>query len=183
MTGVWMAVVMISMPTAWNMASKVVVNCESVARRHFIAQADDQPGRTSRHPQPKRRGAAVKYLIRDRDAEFPPLFDEIRAQAGFQVVLSGIRVPRMNSVMERWVQTCRHELLDRTLIGNQGRMLHALHEYETHYNSHRAHLAMEQAAPPRAVPAPITNRQHITDLNIRRHDRLDGIVHEYQHVA
>lgn len=48
-------------------------------------------------------GATVKYLIRDRDAKFPPLFDEILAQAGIQVVLSGIRVPRMNSVMERWV--------------------------------------------------------------------------------
>lgn len=38
--------------------------------------------------------------------------------AGIEVVLSGIRMPRMNSVMERWVQTCRRELLDRTLIWN-----------------------------------------------------------------
>ena len=37
-----------------------------------------------------------------------------------------------NLVMERWVQTCRHELLDRTLIWNQGHLLHALHEYERH---------------------------------------------------
>ncbi|MEY9862949.1 transposase [Catenulispora sp. GAS73] len=80
-------------------------------------------------------GATVKHLIRDRDAKFPPLFDEILGQAGIEVVLSGIRVPRMNSVMERWVQTCRHELLDRTLTWNQGHLLHALHEYETHYNS------------------------------------------------
>jgi len=83
----------------------------------------------------KEAGATVKYLIRDRDAKFPPLFDEILAQAGIQVVLSGIRVPRMNSVMERWVQTCRRELLDRTLIWNQRHLLHALHEYETHYNT------------------------------------------------
>ena len=128
-------------------------------------------------------GAAVKYLIRDRDAKFPPLFDEILAQAGIQVVLSGIRVPRMNSVMERWVQTCRHELLDRTLIWNQHHLLQALHEYETHYNSHRTHQAIEQAAPLRPVPAPITDPQHITDLNICRHDRLGGIVHEYRRAA
>ncbi|MEV0136517.1 hypothetical protein AB0H83_49850, partial [Dactylosporangium sp. NPDC050688] len=30
--------------------------------------------------------------------------------------LSGVRMPRMNAVMERWVRTCRRELLDRTLI-------------------------------------------------------------------
>jgi hypothetical protein len=37
------------------------------------------------------------------------LFDEILAQAGIQVVLSGIRMPRMNSVMDGWAQTRRHE--------------------------------------------------------------------------
>ena len=83
-------------------------------------------------------GATIKYLIRDRDAKFPPLFDEILAPAGIQTVLSGIRIPRMNSVMERWVQTCRHELLNRTLIWNQHHLLHALHEYETHYNNHHS---------------------------------------------
>ena len=50
-------------------------------------------------------GAKAKYLIRDRDAKFPALFDQILADSGIQTVLSGIRVPRMNSIMERWVQT------------------------------------------------------------------------------
>jgi len=43
----------------------------------------------------------------------------------------------MNSIMERWVQTCRHELLDRTLIWNQRHLLHALREFEQFYNDHR----------------------------------------------
>ena len=41
-------------------------------------------------------GATVEYLIRDRDAKFPPLFDEILAHKGIQVVLSGIRMPQMS---------------------------------------------------------------------------------------
>jgi len=36
----------------------------------------------------------------------------------------------MHSVMERWVQTGRHELLDRTLIWNQRHLLHSLREFE-----------------------------------------------------
>jgi len=36
--------------------------------------------------------------------------------AGIEVVLSGVRMPRMNSAMERWMRTCRREPLDRTLI-------------------------------------------------------------------
>jgi hypothetical protein len=55
--------------------------------------------------------ATVAYLIRDRDAKYPALFDEILSATGIQVVLTGVRIPRMNAIMERWVQTCRHELL------------------------------------------------------------------------
>jgi integrase len=31
-------------------------------------------------------------------------------------------MPGMNAIMERWVQTCRRELLDRTLIWNQAHL-------------------------------------------------------------
>jgi len=31
------------------------------------------------------------------------------ADAGIEVVLSGVRMSRMNSIMERWIQACRHE--------------------------------------------------------------------------
>lgn len=48
-------------------------------------------------------------------------------------------MPRMNSIMERWVQTCRRELLDRTLIWNQAHLLHGLREFEHFYNKHRPH--------------------------------------------
>ncbi|MEV4892994.1 integrase core domain-containing protein [Nonomuraea sp. NPDC055795] len=109
--------------------------------------------------------------------------DEILAEAGIQTVLTGIRMPRMNSIMERWVQTCRRELLDRCLIWNERHLRHALAEYETFYNEHRAHQALDQAAPLRAVPDPITEPARIIALNIRRHDRLGGILHEYSHAA
>ncbi|MET9341874.1 hypothetical protein [Nonomuraea sp. NPDC003804] len=46
-------------------------------------------------------GCLARYLIRDRDAKFPVLMDEILAEAGIETVLTGIRMPRMNAVMER----------------------------------------------------------------------------------
>ncbi|MET4658394.1 hypothetical protein ABID80_002104 [Streptomyces sp. PvP037] len=54
--------------------------------------------------------------------------------------------------MERWTQTCRRELLDRTLIWNQSHLLHALREFETFDNRHRPHQALRQAAPLRPLP-------------------------------
>jgi hypothetical protein len=47
------------------------------------------------------------------------LFDAILTDAGIEVVLTGVQMPRMNSIMERWIQSCRHEVLDRSLIWNQ----------------------------------------------------------------
>jgi hypothetical protein len=42
---------------------------------------------------------------------------------------------------------------------------------------------MRQAAPLRALPTPITDPDRIARLDIRRTDRLGGIIHEYQHAA
>jgi len=52
-------------------------------------------------------GPSIRYLIRDRDGKFCALFDEVLADAGIQVVLTWVRMPRTNAVMERWVGACR----------------------------------------------------------------------------
>ena len=97
-------------------------------------------------------GSRARFLIRDRDGKFPGLFDAVLKDAGIEVVLSGVQMPRMNSIMERWVQTCRHELLDRTLIWNQRHLLHALREFEQFYNAHRPHR--ESPMPGRCARCP-----------------------------
>ncbi|MFE2467618.1 integrase core domain-containing protein [Streptomyces mirabilis] len=128
-------------------------------------------------------GAGVKFLIRDRDVRYPAAFDAVLQAEGIEVVQTGVRMPRMNAVMERWVRSCRTELLDRTLIWNQAHLLHALREYEQFYNQHRPHRTLAGAAPLRPLPDPITQSDRLTHLNVHRHDRLGGILHEYQHVA
>jgi putative transposase len=128
-------------------------------------------------------GTTAKYLIRDRDGRFPALFDTVLADAGITVILSGIQVPRMNAIMERWIRSCRHELLDRTLVWNQRHLRHALNEYEQFYNTHRPHRGISNARPLHPLPESITDPDTIAHLNIRRRDRLGGVLHEYEHAA
>jgi transposase InsO family protein len=128
-------------------------------------------------------GGQVKYLIRDRDGKYPGMFDAIPADAGIKVVLSGVQMPRMNAIMERWVRTCRRELLDRTLICNQRHLLHALREYERFYNLPRPHQGIGNVRPLKPLPEPITDPDQLARLNIHRHDRLGGVLHEYEHAA
>jgi putative transposase len=128
-------------------------------------------------------GSRARFLIRDRDGKFPALFDAILADAGIETVLSGVQMPRMNAIMERWVQTCRRELLDRTLIWNQAHLLHALREFEQFYNTHRPHQGIANARPLHPLPSPIPEPGATARLHIERRDRLGGILHEYRHAA
>ncbi|SDJ54039.1 integrase core domain-containing protein [Nonomuraea jiangxiensis] len=126
-------------------------------------------------------GSTARFLIRDRDAKFTAAFDAVPADVAVGIVKSGVRMPRMNSIMERWIQTCRRELLDRTLIWNQSHLLHALREFETFYNSHRPHRALRKATPLRSPPD--TASAGVAQLDIRRHDGLGGVLKGYRHAA
>ena len=97
-------------------------------------------------------GTRVKFVLHDRDASFTAAFDEVFRATGARIIRSAVQAPRMNSIMERWIGSCRRELLDRTLVWNQRHLMIVLREYEDFYNTHRPHRALNQAAPLRPLP-------------------------------
>ena len=86
----------------------------------------------------------------------------------------------MNSIMERWIGSCRRELLDRTLVWNQRHLMLVLRDYEAFYNIHRPHRALKQAAPLRPLPDGVVDLDH---FRVQRRDRAGGVIHEYRLVA
>ena len=120
-----------------------------------------------------------RFLIRDRDSKFTAAFDAVFTATDVRIIKTPVRAPRANAIAERFVGTIRRELLDRLLIINQRHAAAVLHEFERHYNAHRSHRALGQAAPLR--PLPERTRTEID--NVRRRDRLGGLIHEYQQVA
>jgi hypothetical protein len=76
------------------------------------------------------------------------------------------------------VQTCRRELLDRTLIWNQRHLLHTLREFEDFYGP-AGQYTWTPRTPLRSLPEPI-DPQQITRSHTRRRERLGGIFHEYE---
>ena len=97
------------------------------------------------------------------------------AAIDIQIIKTPVRAPRANAIAERFVGTVRRELLDRLLIINQRHAAAALREFQRHYNDHRPHRTLGQAAPARPLP-----HRTPTDISkIKRHDRLGGLLHEY----
>jgi len=64
------------------------------------------------------RAGQFKFLIRDRNSKFTPVFDEVFANNGVRIINTPVRSghPRANSFAERYVGTLWRECLDHLLI-------------------------------------------------------------------
>jgi hypothetical protein len=65
------------------------------------------------------------------------------------------------------------------LILNRRQLEVVLAEYVAHFNAHRPHRTLDQAAPLQPLPSPAL----LSQLRVRRRDRLGGLIHEYSQVA
>ena len=122
----------------------------------------------------------MTFVVHDRDASFTAAFDAVFRAAGVRIIRSAVQAPRMNSIIERWIGSCRRELLDRTLIWNQRHLVIVLREYEDFYNTHRPHRTLKQAAPLRPLPDGVADLDH---FRVQRRDRAGAVIHEYRLVA
>lgn len=124
-------------------------------------------------------GRPFRFLIRDRDTKYTAAFDAVFAAVDVRIIKTPMRAPRANAIAERLIGSIRRELLDPILITNQRHAAAVMREYEHHYNTHRPHRALGQATPLRPLPHHTTTNIH----DVRRRDRLSGLLHEYQQVA
>jgi putative transposase len=121
----------------------------------------------------------IKFLVRDRDSKFVAVFDAVFQSLGIRIIKTPVQAPRANAIMERWIGSCRREILDRTLVWNLPHLQRVLADYEDHYNRHRPHRTLQQASPLRRLPEPA----NLDQSKVQRRDRLGSIIHEYAQIA
>lgn len=118
----------------------------------------------------------VRFLIRDRDSKFTGTFDAVFEADGVDVIHTPIRAPNANAFAERWVRSARADCLDWLLITNRWHLERVLSEYVDHYNAERPHRGLGLQTP---IPRTVTCGTTTPRQEIRRRDRLGGLVHEY----
>jgi transposase InsO family protein len=121
-----------------------------------------------------------RYLIRDRDSKFVRSFDAVFTSEGIEIIKTPVRAPKANAIAERFVGTVRRECLDWLLILNRHHLEHVLDVFVDHYNAHRPHRSLN-LTPPLA-----TDHEHpirSVSRDVRRRDRLGGLIHEYSRAA
>ncbi len=120
----------------------------------------------------------MRFLVHDRDAKFSGAFDGVFRSEGIEVIQTPIRAPQANAYAERFIRTVRAECLDWLLIVGRRHLETVLRIYTAHYNRERPHrgLALLPPDPTSADPQP-------SGREIKRRDRLGGLIHEYHRTA
>jgi putative transposase len=132
---------------------------------------------------PDDRRPRSRFLIHDRDTKFSRVFDAVFHSEGIEIVRTPIQAPNANAYAERWVGSVRRECLDRLLIFGRRQLEHVLRIYTHHFNEQRPHRALDLRPPDGGSG---TDRMHTATLHplqVRRHDLLGGLLHEYEAAA
>jgi putative transposase len=127
------------------------------------------------------REEPVRFLIRDRDRQFTSRFDAVFEAQGVRVVRTPVQASEANGTAERFVRTVRSECLDWLLILNTPHLEQTLKVFVDHYNSCRPHRSLG-LVPPNGRP-PVEPETIGQPINVRRRDRLGGLLHEYERAA
>jgi len=120
--------------------------------------------------------SAPRFLLFDRDAKYGAEVPATVRLMKIRCVRTSFHSPWQNGIAERWIESCRRDLLDH-IIAVDGRHLEGLlSEYVRYCHEDRTHLGLGKETPGRRIRSASTGR-------IISCDRLGGLHHRYDRVA
>ena len=120
--------------------------------------------------------SAPRFLIFDRDAKYGLEVPEAVRTLKRNPVRTAFQSPRQNGVAERWVGSCRRELLDHIIAVNECHLRRLLSQYIRYYHEDRTHLGLGKGTP--------TGRtRSVACGSILAQERLGGLHHRYDRAA
>ena len=118
--------------------------------------------------------SAPAYLVHDRDAIFARTVREALRSFGTEPVRTAYRSPWQNGIAERWVGTCRRELLDHVIVLNERHLHRRLREYVAYHNAERVHTRLRDAPHRRPLEPRPSPSAEVLGL-----PRVGGLHHRY----
>ena len=120
--------------------------------------------------------AVPKFLILDHDAKYGFEVPAVVRSMNIAPVRTSVGCPWQNGVAERWVGSCRRELLDHVIALNQRHLRRLLCEYIAYYHDDRTHLGLGKHTPGRRSPS-------LPHGRVIARVRLGGLHHRYDRAA
>ena len=123
--------------------------------------------------------SAPKHLIFDRGSSFNQEVIETIKSFGIGPKRTSFQSPWQNGVAERFVGSCRRDLLDHVIILNERHLKRLMNEYIHYYHADRTHLGLDKQTPVGRATA----KGKSTSCNVICITRLGGLHHRYDLAA
>jgi putative transposase len=120
--------------------------------------------------------SAPRFLIFDRDGKYGVEVSAAVRSLKIRPVRTSFESPWQNGVAERWVESCRRDLLDHIIAANERHLKRMLSEYVRYYHEDRTHLGLGKQTLVGRVQS--RNRGAVVSQA-----RLGGLHHRYDRAA
>jgi putative transposase len=116
-----------------------------------------------------------RYALLDRDSKFSKDVTDFFVSGGIKPKRTGYRCPWQNGIAERWIGSCRRELLDHVVVINEVHLRRLIRDYISYYHEDRIHDSLEKDSP---ATRAISNKPD-PSANLISFPRLGGLHHRY----
>jgi transposase InsO family protein len=116
-----------------------------------------------------------RYVILDHDSKFDADVIGFLKATGLRTKRTSVQAPWQNGTAERWVGSCRREMLDHVIALNEPHLRRLIRDYVTFYHDDRIHDSLMKDTPSRRPverrPSPLAT--------VTSSPRLGGLHHRY----
>jgi putative transposase len=119
---------------------------------------------------------AAKFLILDHDSTYGTEVPAAIRATDIKAVRTTVGCPWQNGVAERWVGSCRRELLDHVIAVNEMHLKRLLASYVDYYHADRIHCGLQKQTPKK-------RRRCVGRGRVIAWPRVGGLHHRYERAA
>jgi transposase InsO family protein len=120
--------------------------------------------------------SAPRFLIFDRDAKYGLEVPMAVRSMAMSPVRTSFQSPWQNGTAERWIESCRRDLLDYVIAINERHLKRLLSDYVRYYHEDRTHLGLNKGTPMGRV-------RSVNQGAVVSRARLGGLHHRYDRAA
>ena len=88
-----------------------------------------------------------RYVILDHDSKFNSDVIAILKATGLKPKRTSVQAPWQNGTAERWIGSCRRELLDHVIALNEQHLRRLIREYVNYHHKDRTHDSLNKDTP------------------------------------
>lgn len=116
-----------------------------------------------------------RYVILDRDSKFDADVITFLTATGLKPKRTSVQSPWQNGIAERWVGSCRREILDHVIALNEAHLRRLIRDYVNYYHHDRIHDSLEKDTPNRRP----VEKKPLPKAVVISSARLGGLHHRY----